>query len=252
MPDTVRHAHRVLSIDLALTSYTDVGVACVSSAASGALDARVLRLPLAGRPDVDTLVEWITRTADRFGVGCVAIDGPLGWRGPDTDSVHARLSERAVRAPGKTGLPPDGVKPRTYLGFTRLSIALFESLTAAGWNLPADPSAAAGSRMVTETFPTAAWRALGLAPLPGKSRSGEREVVEGTSRLRKACDIRIEGVETHDDLQAVVGAIAPAWWMAGLADRVTFAGAPPFRLDGSWREGFIIVPTGMRGDGIHD
>lgn len=247
----------VLSIDLALTSYADIGVAFLTSTARGALDARILRVPMTGRPDVDALASWIQRTAEPLGVGCVAIDGPLGWRGPDTDSVHSRLSERAVRAPGKTGLPPDGVKPRTYLAFSRLSIALFERLTTAGWRLPTDRKAGAGPRMVTETFPTAAWRALGLVPLPGKSRSQVQDVHEGLQRLAGGCDIRCTGVETHDDLQAVIGGIAPAWWMAGLLDRVAFAGAPPFRLDESWREGFIILPTGLlpaRADriSIHD
>ena len=239
----IRPPTAVLSIDLALASYAGVGAACVAAHADGSLDARVLRVPLSGRPDAAVLAEWITRTADQLGAGCVAIDGPLGWRAPHTDSVHARLSERAVRAPGKTGLPPDGVKPRTYLAFTQLSIALFELLTVAGWRLPADRLAAAAPRMVTETFPTAAWRGLGLTPLPGKSRSTAEDVTDGVTRLVEACAIRVDGVETHDDLQAVVGGIAPAWWMAGLTDRVAFAGAPPFRLEGSWREGFILVPA---------
>ena len=50
------------------------------------------------------------------------------------------------------------------------------------------------------------------------------------------------------DIQAVIGGIAPAWWMAGLLDRVAFAGAPPFRLDESWREGFIILPARHRAE----
>jgi hypothetical protein len=245
-------APTVLSIDLALTSYADIGVALLTSTARGALEARILRAPMTGRPEVDALASWIQRTAEQLDVGCVAIDGPLGWRGPDTDSVHSRLSERAVRAPGKTGLPPDGVKPRTYLAFSRLSIALFERLTTAGWRLPTDRKAGAGPQMVTETFPTAAWRALGLAPLPGKSRSQVQDVHEGLQRLAGGCDIRCTGVETHDDLQAVIGGIAPAWWLAGLLDRVAFAGAPPFRLDESWREGFIILPASADRIRIHD
>ena len=232
-----------LSIDLALTSYASIGAACVRASASGALHAHVVRVPLPGRPDVGTLAGWIHETAERLGAGCIAIDGPLGWRGPDTESAHCRLSERAVRAPGKTGLPPDGVKPRTYQAFTQLSIALFEQLTRAGWKLPSGPQSIVASRMIAETFPTAAWRSLGLVPLPGKSRSRPADITSGVSRLMGACEIHIEGLETHDDLQAVVGGIAPAWWMAGLTDRVAFAGVAPFRLDGSWREGFIVLPA---------
>lgn len=187
----------------------------------------------------------------RSGVGVVAIDGPLAWRGPATTSIHSRLAERTVRAPGKTGLPPDGVKPRPYLAFTTLSIALAERLTAVGWRPVTDPDSgppgAGGGRMFTETFPTAAWRGLGLAPLPGKSRCAAADVSAAQRRLAQVCAIAIEGVETHDDLQAVVGGIAPAWWMAGLMDRVAFAGVPPFRVDDSWREGYIIVPASSTG-----
>jgi len=239
----------VVSIDLAVSSYDAMGAACVRAQADGRLFAEVVRVPLAGRPEVESLSDWLVEIADRHGAGCIAIDGPLGWRGPATDSPHSRLSERAVRAPGKTGLPPDGVKPRSYLGFTRFSIALFDRLTAAGWNLPSMALPATDGRMLTETFPTAAWRALGLTPLAGKSKCGPADVQQGITRLTDAVDIRMTGVQTHDDLQAVVGGIAPAWWLAGRSDRVTFAGVPPFRLAGSWREGFIILPApypGMR------
>lgn len=236
-----------LSIDLAVSSYHAIGAACVRAHPDGSLTAEVIRVPLSGRPDVEPLARWILEVAGRHHIGCIAIDGPLGWRGPESESVHARLSERAVRAPGKTGLPPDGVKPRTYLGFTSFSIALFERLTAAGWLLPATAAAPTSVRMVTETFPTASWRALGLTPLAAKAKCRASDVQQAMNRLTTACAIRMDGVQTHDDLQAIVGGIAPAWWMAGLADRVAFAGAPPFRAEGSWREGFIILPASRQG-----
>ncbi len=235
----------VLSIDLALASFRDVGAALVQATPDGGLTARVIRLPQVGRPTADALVGWMEEVAERERVRCIAIDGPLGWRGPNTDSPHCRLSERAVRAPGKTGLPPDGVKPRTYLEFSRLSIAIFEQLTERGWHLPTDPTGTdvlGHARYVTETFPTAAWRAFGLAPLPGKARSTAADVSTGLLRITSALPIHVTGVTTHDDLQAVVGGIAPAWWMAHATERVSFVGVPPFRLDNSWREGFILVP----------
>jgi hypothetical protein len=235
----------VLSIDLALASFRDVGAALVQATADGHLTAQVIRLPQVGRPNADALAGWMEEVAEREQVRCIAIDGPLGWRGPNTDSPHCRLSERAVRAPGKTGLPPDGVKPRTYLEFSRLSIDIFERLTDRGWRLPTDPTGGrvvGNARYVTETFPTAAWRALGMAPLPGKARSTAADVDAGVVRLSTALPIAISGVTTHDDLQAVVGGIAPAWWTVHALDRVAWVGAPPFRLDNSWREGFILVP----------
>ena len=48
---------------------------------------------------------------------------------------------------------------------------------------------------------------------------------------------------THDQLQAVVGGVAGVRWASGERDAVLLAGAAPFRLDGSWREGYIMIPA---------
>ena len=241
------HRGGALSVDLAYVDYRDIGVALVTAAGEGErrrLSAQALAVPLHGRPAVAPLAAWLMEMAYAHDVRCLCIDGPLGWRSPNTDSPHSRLSERAVRAPGKTGLPPDGVKPRSYLGFTTFSIALFESLLAsAGWALVGDLAASSPERVITESFPTAAWRALGLPPLVAKSRAKAADVHDAISRLQTHTGITLEQVQTHDQLQAVVGGIAGAWWAAGHTDRVQLAGVPPFRLDGSWREGYIMMPA---------
>jgi len=227
--------------------YRDIGVALVTYDRAGqqeSLSARAFDVPLSGRPSVAPLAAWLRDMVDAHAVCCLCIDGPLGWRSPDTDSPHCRLSERVVRAPGKTGLPPDGVKPRTYLGFTTFSIALFEALLeSADWALPGDPAGASSARVVTESFPTAGWRALGLSPLMAKARASVADVEDASARLEARTGITLEQVRTHDQLQAVVGGIAGAWWAAGRTELVQLAGAPPFRLDGSWREGYIMLPA---------
>lgn len=240
-------SHTVLSIDLALTSYRDVGVAVVRSAADGTIHARVVDVPLEGRPSVAALVEWIESRCQIESITCIAIDGPSAWRAPGgrstSTSQHARAAEAVLHTPGKTGLPPDGVKPSTYLGFTQLSVDLFAMLAGRGWTFPHELGAVP-PRLLVETFPTAAWRGLRLAPLPGKAKA-RRDV--GTvplwlERLSQRLPLHTVGVVTHDQLQAVVGGIAPAWWMAGLASRVALRGAPAFRSESHWYEGFIIVP----------
>ena len=242
------HRGGALSVDLAYVDYRDIGVALVTAVGEGerrSLSAQALAVPLHGRPAVAPLAAWLLEIAEAHDVRCLCIDGPLGWRSPETDSPHCRLSERAVRAPGKTGLPPDGVKPRGYLGFTTFSIALFELLLAsAGWALVGDDlSASPPERVITESFPTAAWRALGLPPLVAKGRAKAADVHDAVARLQAHTGITLAQVQTHDQLQAVVGGIAGAWWAAGHTDRVQLAGVPPFRLDGSWREGYIMVPA---------
>ena len=242
-----------LSIDLAYTRHSDIGVALLHHDQAGVLHAAAVPVPLTGPPTVNRRADWIEQVANANHVRGLCIDGPSGWQGPETPAhygaQHSRWSEKLLRAPGKTGLP--GIaKPSPYLPFTAFSIALFERLTQSGWTLPdgshrSARDATAPERLVTESFPTAAWRALGLAPLPGKARVGRNDAVLEAARasLRRTLGLALTNVVTHDELQAVVGGVAGAWWASGVPERVRFAGAPPFRLDGSWREGYIIVPA---------
>lgn len=231
----------VLSVDLASGNYRDLGVALLD-AAGPTVRASIIPPVHHGRPTVTELCTWLVSLANTHEVAGICIDGPLGWKAPDTDALHSRLSERAVRAPGKTGLPPDGVKPRTYLAFTQFSIALFEALTQQhGFSLPGSDRHTA--RFVTETFPTAAWRSLGLAPLPAKSKTTPARLDEATARFAGATGLVLNETLTHDALQAVVGGVAGLRWAQGQHQAVHLAGAPPFRLDGSWREGYIMLPA---------
>jgi hypothetical protein len=233
---------RVISVDLASVRYTDIGVALLDGATRG---VECLVPPLSGRPAPEILADWLIELVARHGAAGLCIDGPLGWKSPDTDSPHCRRSERLLRAPGKTGLPPDGVKPATYLAFTTFSIALFERLTMGqGFRLPGDPrDTSAAVPFVTESFPTAAWRALGAPPLPAKGRTTATQLSEWTARLRDITGFALDGTPTHDQLQAAVGGVAALAWASGDHHRVQLAGDPPFRLDGSWREGYIMVPA---------
>ena len=231
---------RILSVDLAYKRHADIGVALLE-AHDDRIVARIIDTGLPDPPHPHAFADWLHALAERHGVAGIAIDGPLGWKAPDTEAEHCRMSEKAVRAPGKTGLPPDGVKPRNYLAFTEFSIALFERLSDHfGYTLP---GAGAAERFVTETFPTAAWRCLGLAPVPGKGRTTPAELEAAVERLGARVLLALDRAPTHDQLQAVVGGLAPLAWAEEQRDRVTLAGLPPHRLDGSWREGYIMIPS---------
>ncbi len=241
--------------------YADIGVALLQDAADGAINARLIAVPLSGTPTVETLAHWLDDTARENDVRCLLIDGPLGWKSPTSSERHARHSERALHTPGKTGLSPDGVKPRPYLAFTLFSIALFELLTARGWALPSMDDVARGAprsdaRVISETFPTAAWRRLGLPPLAGKQRSRDqrREVADALVRLQGLAALHIDRAPNHDELQALVAGLAGVWWERGEMNRVKWHGEPPFRLDGAWHEGYIITPEQPRplDANIHD
>lgn len=233
---------RILSVDLAYKHYRDIGVALLEATPHGTA-VTLLDVPLTGTPTPEALCNWLVEAAAEHAVSGICIDGPLGWKGPDTDAVHSRVSEKVARAPGKTGLPPDGVKPRGYLAFTQFSVALFERLTMQeGFVLPGDESRTDGL-FVTETFPTAAWRALGLTALPGKATTKAADMDAARQRLAQATDIELPSNTTHDQLQAVVGGIAGLRWAGGEHNAVQLAGLPPYRLDGCWREGYIMLPA---------
>lgn len=232
---------RILSVDLAYVRYRDVGVALLS-AESRRVD--FLDISLDGPPDPAGFADWLVGQLAQHDAQGLCIDGPLGWQGPETDSPHCRRSERQVRAPGKTGLPPDGVKPATYLAFTRFSIALFERLTTVhGLVLPGQPEASPGQRFVTESFPTAAWRALGLTPLVAKGKATPAHVAEAAARFTRETGFTLGRAPNHDELQAAIGGLAGLAWARGDHAAVHLAGDAPFRLDGSWREGYIMSPA---------
>jgi hypothetical protein len=233
---------RIISVDLAYKHYRDVGVALLDATPHGTA-VTLLDIPLTGPPTPEALCDGLITIAAQHAADGLCIDGPLGWKGPDTDAVHSRMSEKIARTPGKTGLPPDGVKPRGYLAFTQFSIALFERLTMhEGFVLPGDETRGDGL-FVTETFPTAAWRALGLSALPGKAAAKPADMVAARERLAIATGIELPVHTTHDQLQAVVGGIGGLRWAGGERDAVHLAGLPPFRLDGCWREGYIMLPA---------
>ena len=221
----------VLGVDLASARWADVGTALVwcdvvagivTRVAAGVIDWPA-HLPVSA----DALADAIHACAVREGVAAVALDGPHAWRDPargaDGPGV-GRLAEFAVRAQCKTGVYPRTF-PGTQVAWTRLSIAVFDALLAReGVRLatPDDPRAGAGASragagyLLLESFPTAIWRASGLTPLPAKSR--RPDVAAFYARLADAFALPAADVASHDDLQALVAALAGVGVAGGPVD----------------------------------
>lgn len=192
-------------------------------------------------PSADVLADWLAGLAERASAPLLLLDGPQAWKDPANGLVHQRLCERALATQAKTG-PPGVVKPGTQRRFVELSIALFDALDARGFPRfdPARPERPAA----VEVFPTASWRALGARALAGKRAKRPRcgdEIARGSAFLADACGLRLHGAPTHDELQAAVAGLAGL----ALAGHEAFAwrafGVAPYRVDGSWREGAIVV-----------
>lgn len=262
----------VLGVDLASARWADVGTAlvwCDAGAGDGGAIGRVatgvIDWPAHLPVSADALADAIHACAVREGVAAVALDGPHAWRDPARGAKGpgvGRLAEFAVRAQCKTGVYPRTF-PGTQQAWTRLSIAVFDALlTREGVRLatPEDAHAArgagsaragavsasagasrAGARyLLLESFPTAIWRAAGLTPLPAKSR--RPDVAAFCTRLADAFALPAADVANHDNLQALVAALAGVGLVGGPVDAHAH-GAPHREVphaDGAHRvEGWI-------------
>ena len=195
-------------------------------------------------PGLDTpltpqaLADAVHAFAVREDVRAVALDGPHAWRNPDTPANApgvGRRCELACRTQGKTG-----VYPKAYPGpqFTWIDfcVRVFDALLAQpGVRLAqipagvADPARADPARaphacgapsvpdaasalsapdryVVLECFPTSIWRASGLTPLPAKATRPDVQHYYDT--LAAAYALPAVPVSSHDDLQAIVAALA--------------------------------------------
>jgi hypothetical protein len=123
----------------------------------------------------------------------------------------------------------------------RFSIEVFDVLHELGW----PRFSHRGTEAAYESFPTHAWRALGLSPLPGKSKRGVK-VGEWQALLNRSVQIAWPREPSHDELQAVVAGIAGLRVSRDCEHRNLVLGEAPFVEDGSWREGFIVSPSRSR------
>ncbi len=230
----------IVSVDLASRRHADIGVAVLEPGA-GAVAAgfRALRLP--DPPAPVPLAAALAALCAEVGARTLLLDGPAAWKDPDNGLAQARVCERELNTPAKTGLP--GVaKPATYLGFVTFCVAVFDALDALGWPRYAGTQAP-GERVAVEAFPTGAWRALGLPVLPAKAKCDAGLVAERTALLAGQCGLAVRGVPSHDELQALVAALAGPALAARDPVGVRLAGVAPFYRAGAWREGFIALPA---------
>lgn len=233
----------VISVDLAYRSYSDIGTVVLSEG-NGSIVAERVDLPGLGLPEPpapESLAEFLTLLAHELGATCILIDGPQGWKAEDNGQLHMRLCERELSTPGKTGLP--GItKPGAYLPFIAFSIALFDALDARGISrLPVWPPPT--TRYAIESFPSAAWRTLGLAKLPGKTRTTPDALKAALRTLLGEFGVVGADAFSHDETQALVAGLAGLALEGSTQIRGVVAGVAPRLEGGAWREGFILNPA---------
>lgn len=186
------------------------------------------------------------------GIRMLLLDGPQGWKSSRSELKHARASERELNTVAKTGTP-GVVKPVTSRRYAEFCVDLFDALTRRGWRR-LETSGAPGrgpERVLVESYPRAAWKALGIKPLPTKRRARVSDLAEACAALRAVVPLELDRPPNHDQLQAIVSGLAGLALETSEGQGARIVGRPPRREDGHWREGFIVVPerpqTGLGG-----
>jgi hypothetical protein len=172
------------------------------------------------------------------------LDGPQAWKSRSNGLEHARVSERQLNTAAKTGLP-GMVKPITCRPYAEFCLDVYDALCRRGWRRLAtrEQPGATPERVLVESCPHAAWKSLGLKPLPAKRRSRVSDLAEAYAALRSLFYLSCDRPPNHDQLQAIVGGLAGLALEERSAAGARIVGHPPRREEGHWREGFIVLPV---------
>ncbi|MGO8758347.1 MAG: hypothetical protein ACLQG3_09510 [Terracidiphilus sp.] len=255
----------VLSVDLAYRRWSDLGVVVLrhaqqpapdapstGAALAGAIECEILPLGPPGlSPEADRgpihpeiLAGRLNHLCGARGISVLVLDGPQAWKSRSNGLQFARVSERKLNTPAKTGLPGT-VRPFTYRRFTEFCMDVYDALCRRGWrrletgSQPALP----GERVLVESYPYAAWKSLGLKPLPAKGRTRVIDLAEAYAALRSVVPLTTNRPPNHDQLQAIVGGLPGLALEEHDSASIKIVGKRPRREQGHWREGFIVLPA---------
>jgi len=256
----------VLSVDLAFRRWSDLGIVVLNResdreseleqpapiSADPLPSARTISCQIIpstsaglddGPVDPEVLAGRLNHLATTRGIRVMMLDGPQAWKSRSNGLEHARVSERQLNTAAKTGLP-GMVKPITYRPFAEFCLDVYDALCRRGWRRldTSDRSASLQDRVLVESYPFAAWKSLGLQPLPSKRRARVSDLAQAYAALRAIIPFTTNCPPNHDQLQAIVGGLPGL----ALEERNTAAlrivGNPPRREQGHWRVGFIVLP----------
>jgi hypothetical protein len=243
----------VLSVDLALRRWADLGIVAMERGRTPTApivceiiawdDPGPVSGPVSSPVQAEILAGRLNHLCGVRNIRVLMLDGPQAWKSGRNGLEHARLSERQLNTAAKTGLPGI-VKPATYRAFAEFCVDVYDALCRRGWKRLAahDRPQGAQERILVESYPHAAWKALGIKCLPSKRRCGVCDLAETFAALKAAMPLKVNRPPNHDQLQAIVGGLAGLALEAGDPVGARLVGSTPRREDGHWREGFIVLP----------
>jgi len=245
----------VLSVDLACRSWSDLGVVLLHQKDSR-IACEIIRWNDPNPPPVVELALRLNTLCIERHATVLMLDGPQAWKSEDNGYEFSRVSERELNTSAKTGLP-GVVLPHTYERFVGYCLALYEALARLGWQRmtsrerPTAPANGPVQKILVESYPHAAWKSLGIKPLPAKRKCRVSDLAEAWAALTAMLPIAASQPPNHDQMQAIVGglpglALEPRRETAIEAELIAgsrIVGRPPSMEGGHWREGFIVLPV---------
>jgi hypothetical protein len=236
--------HVILSIDLAYRKIENFGVCLIGVQGGRPTEASFPSAKDIGIDPADHkgCARAIAAYCGREGIHILFLDGPQGWKDPNSELTFRRC-EKIARAPFKTGgqgvVTPGPSKP-----FVEFSIGLFAALEAEGSARVTEPviQPPREGLLAVESFPTSAWRKLFMTPLPSRGKARESDISGRLYVLEKLFGFCAESVPSHDEVQALVAGLAGVAILAGDANGYIVEGEPPKKVGGVTVEGFIVNP----------
>jgi hypothetical protein len=201
----------VLSVDLACRSWSDLGVVLLEQKGTPnglRIACEIIRWHDPDPPPVVELALRLNTLCLERNVGVLMLDGPQAWKSDDNGQEFCRVSERALNSSAKTGLPGT-VLPGTYERFVGYCLALYDALSRLGWQRLAtrEHPDAMPQKILVESYPHAAWKSLGIPPLPAKRRCRVSHLAEAYAALTALLPITTSEPPNHDQLQAILGGL---------------------------------------------
>jgi hypothetical protein len=211
--------------------------------AEGTISCEILRWDDLGPVDPENLAGRLNHICATRNVKILMLDGPQAWKSSSNGLEFSRVSERQLNKPSKTGLP-GMVKPLSSRPFAEYCLDVYDALCRRGWHRLQTRTQPVTSpeRVLVESYPQAAWKSLGIKPLPSKRRAKVSDLAEAYAALRSLMPITTDRPPNHDQLQAIVGGLCGLALEERNTSGARIVGKPPKREDGHWREGFIVLP----------
>jgi hypothetical protein len=244
----------VLSVDLACRSWSDLGVVLLEQKDS-TITCEIIRWNDPDAPPVVELALRLNAICVERGVSVLMLDGPQAWKSEDNGIEFSRVSERELNTSAKMGLPGT-VLPGTYERFVGYCLALYDALARLGWQRLTTRERPTGPprKILVESYPHAAWKSLGIKPLPAKRKCKVSDLAEAWAALTAILPITSSRPANHDQMQAIVGglpglALEQRQGASRFQEEEAYStgsrivGRPPSLEGGYWREGFIAVPV---------